>query len=108
MLSWWRAMWLFVFFDLPVKSKPQRKRATEFRRSLLKDGFEMAQYSVYLRPCPTDENASIHVRRVQGIIPQEGKVRILKITDAQFSRMHCFQGKIPIPPEHQPRQLDLY
>lgn len=37
-------MWLFVFFDLPVATKKQRKEATRFRKSLEKDGFTMMQF----------------------------------------------------------------
>lgn len=42
-------MWLFVFFDLPVKTKPERRTATRFRNFLLKDGYMMIQFSVYAR-----------------------------------------------------------
>jgi len=40
-------MWLFVFFDLPTDTKTDRKNAARFRKGLLKDGFEMMQFSVY-------------------------------------------------------------
>ena len=30
-------MWLFVFFDLPVLTKKERKIATDFRKNLMKD-----------------------------------------------------------------------
>ena len=39
-------MWLFVFFDLPVTTKKERKDATQFRKSLEKDGFSMMQFSM--------------------------------------------------------------
>ena len=107
-LSAYRAMWLLVLFDLPVKSKPQRKLATSSREYLLKDGFSRIQYSVYTRPCPSEENAQVHRRRVQQAVPPEGLVRILVFTDKQFSRMDCYQGAIPVAPESQPRQLDLF
>ena len=40
-----RCMRVMVFFDLPVKSKKDRKAYTDFRRDLLKMGFTMVQYS---------------------------------------------------------------
>ena len=101
-------MWLMVLFDLPVKSKPQRKRATLFRKILLQDGFHMIQYSVYSRPCPSEENATVHRKRIRAAIPAEGLVRILTFTDKQFARMDCFQGAIPVPTEGKPEQLDLF
>ncbi|MGC6426759.1 MAG: CRISPR-associated endonuclease Cas2 [Akkermansiaceae bacterium] len=42
--------WLMVAFDLPTKTKDERKRYTHFRKCLLDDGFLMMQYSVYIRP----------------------------------------------------------
>lgn len=42
-----RFVWLMVFFDLPVKTKPQRRRASQFRIFLKKEGYMMLQLSVY-------------------------------------------------------------
>ena len=41
-----RFMRVMVFFDLPVKTKKDRKAYTDFRKFLIKDGFIMVQYSV--------------------------------------------------------------
>ena len=46
-LNAYKIMWLFVVFDLPVKTKKDRKNANQFRKNLLKDGFTMMQVSVY-------------------------------------------------------------
>ena len=101
-------MWLIVLFDLPVKTKPQRKAATGFRKHLLEDGFEMMQYSVYLRACPSEENASAHLARVQSGLPPLGSVRIMRVTDRQFGRMLCFDGKRAAQPEEMPAQLEFF
>jgi len=101
-------MWLFVMFDLPVKTAAQRKLATGYRELLLKDGFSMLQYSIYLRPCPSEENAEAHLSRARAAVPPEGHVRILQITDKQFGRMVSMLGEKPIPAPDQPRQLELF
>ena len=51
MLSGYRLMWILVMFDLPVVEPQERKAATGFRNALLDMGFEMTQFSVYLRFC---------------------------------------------------------
>lgn len=107
-LSGFRAMWVFVMFDLPVKTKAGRKAATAFRNSLIKDGFDMVQYSVYSRPCPSDENAVVHVNRVKSNLPPNGQVRILKFTDKQYARMECFQSRISAKTETMPGQIQLF
>lgn len=101
-------MWVLVLFDLPVRTKSERKRATGFRKALLEDGFTMMQYSVYMRPCPSDENAETHRRRIRAILPVRGAVRIISITDRQFSKILCFNGKSRESAEAMPSQLEFF
>src|SRR5204863_154608 len=82
----------------PVDTKAARKRYARFRKSLVNDGFLMLQFSVYGRPCPSEENALVHSGRVKKAIPSEGQVRILRLTDMQFSRMEVFYGKTAVDP----------
>ena len=63
-LNAYRIMWLFVFFDLPVITKKERKIATIFRKGLVKDGFVMMQFSVYIRHCASKESQDVHIMRV--------------------------------------------
>ena len=39
-----RIVWLFVFFDLPVGTKGDRRAATRFRNFLKDDGYMMLQW----------------------------------------------------------------
>ena len=41
-----RLMRILVMFDLPVKTKAERRNATQFRNFLVGDGYHMVQYSV--------------------------------------------------------------
>ena len=104
----YRIMWLFVFFDLPVVEHDDRKAAAEFRKSLLSDGFSMMQFSIYIRPCPSKENAEVHIKRVKKAVPHKGKVSILKVTDKQFSMIINFIGSKPEKPPDPPEQLLLF
>lgn len=104
----YRIMWVLVFFDLPVETPRERKAATEFRKELLRDGFTMFQFSIYLRNCPSKENADVHVNRVKKLLPKKGHVGILSVTDRQLSQMEIFFGKkeVEIPTGYQ--QLELF
>ena len=55
-LNAYRIMWILVFFDLPTETKLERKRYAQFRENLLKDGFGMFQFSIYIRHCSSREN----------------------------------------------------
>ena len=65
-------MWLCVFFDLPVGTKRERKAATRFRLDLLDLGFEMTQFSVYLRFCAGKEQAESYERKIEQAMPSAG------------------------------------
>ena len=104
----YRTMWILVLFDLPTETKKERRAASLFRTSLLKDGFKMFQFSIYLRCCPSRENTIVHTKRVKKLLPESGKVGILSVTDKQFGMMELFYGisKSALPGE--PRQLTLF
>ncbi len=101
-------MWVVAMFDLPVDTKKARRAYTDFRKFLLKDGFTMMQFSVYIRHCASEENAIVHVQRVERSVPPDGEVRIITITDKQFERMRIFWGKMRKPPAPPPAQLELF
>ena len=107
-LSDYRFMWIIAMFDLPTDTKEARKAYTQFRKRLLKDGFAMMQYSVYVRHCASLENVDVHVGRVENALPGDGEVRILTVTESQYKRMHVFWGKRRKPPEPPPAQLELF
>lgn len=101
-------MWVLVFFDLPTETKKQRSLATRFRKSLLDDGFSMFQFSIYLRHCPSKENAEVHIKRTKKNQPPEGKVGILCVTDKQFIQMELFFSKKVTELPNIPQQLELF
>ena len=107
-LNQYRIMWVLVFFDIPVETKKQRKVAAQFRKELVKDGFSMFQFSIYLRNCPSRENAEVHVKRVKKMLPEFGHVGILQITDKQFGQMEIYYGEKPAPKTKVPQQLELF
>src|SRR5690606_11452279 len=93
LISGYRCMWVLTLFDLPVDSKDARRAYTEFRKMLLKNGFMKMQFSVYIRHCASEENATVHVQRIERCLPPDGEVRIMTVTDKQFERMQVFWGK---------------
>ena len=107
-LSGYRMMWLYVMFDLPVMTPKERKTATKFRKFLLDEGFEMAQYSVYLRFAESKEAAETHIGRVREVLPRKGKVHIVTITDKQYGNARIFTGTKSEPRPKNPGQLALF
>ncbi|MFY9151807.1 MAG: CRISPR-associated endonuclease Cas2 [Prolixibacteraceae bacterium] len=101
-------MWVLVFFDIPVETNKQRKLAARFRKELIRDGFTMFQFSIYLRNCPSRENADVHSQRVKNMLPEFGHIGILKITDKQFGMMELFCSSQSIKKPEVAFQLELF
>jgi len=99
-----------VAFDLPTLTKSERRAASKFRKFLLEDGFQMMQFSVYVRPCVTASRQQTHLRRVKAHIPPEGSVRAIYITRAQWARSYVIHGSPAkeVPPEKIPEQTLLW
>ena len=101
-------MWVMVLFDLPTETRKERKFAVDFRKDLLKSGYKMFQFSIYIRFCQSRENASMHVKRVKNALPKHGKVGIMMITDKQFAMMEIFYGKKQVDLPQPVQQLSLF
>ena len=108
LLSGFRALWLFTLFDLPVKTKKERRVYTRFRKALIREGFVMLQFSVYARYCKSDETATWFRERVRAELPAKGQVRLLSVTDRQFGKMDVFFGKETEAVEEPPHQFELF
>lgn len=107
-LNAYRIMWVLVFFDLPTETKRERKIYADFRKKLLKDGFSMFQFSIYMRHCPSMENAQVHTKRVKSNLPEKGHVGIITITDKQFGMMELFYGHKKTEAISGPQQLEMF
>ena len=92
-----KLMRILVFFDLPVKTKPQRTAATRFHNFLLADGYYMVQLSVYARICNGMDSVQAHKNRLYRALPARGAVRMLVITERQYENIEILLGK----PEEQ-------
>ncbi len=106
--SAYRNMWLLVMFDLPTETAEDKKSYHDFRESLLSDGFQMIQYSVYLRYCASVENTIVHENRVMNALPPTGNIRCIQFTDRQFEQMKVFFGRESVPTEKPTSQLSLF
>jgi CRISPR-associated protein Cas2 len=107
-LNAYRIMWVLVFFDLPTDTKKDRKNYALFRKKIQADGFQMFQFSIYLRHCSSKENAEVHTRRVKSILPPKGHVGIMCVTDKQFGMMEIFRGRELSESPETIQQLELF
>lgn len=87
-------MRVLLMFDVPTKSKQEQKNATKFRNKLIKLGYFMLQFSVYMRICKGMSSAKSSIEMVKKILPPYGNVRALIITEKQFDKMELLLGGV--------------
>ena len=104
----YRIMWVIVFFDLPTEFKKDRKNYRNFVKRLEQDGFERFQFSIFMRHCPSMENAQVHIKRVKSFLPPKGHVCILHLTDKQFGMMEVFLSRKKEETPKISQQLELF
>ncbi len=86
-------MRILVFFDLPVVTKEEKRIYVGFRKFLIEDGYDMLQFSVYCRIVNGEDAVDKHLRRLKSVLPQNGSVRFLQITDRQYAAMKVLLGE---------------
>lgn len=101
-------MRLLVLFDLPTSTTSERRLATRFRNYLLNDGFNMLQHSVYTRLCPNRDIAEKHKIRIIKNSPANGSVRIINLTENQFTSMYIVVGEKTIEEQHLPAKQMVF
>ena len=77
----YRIMWVLVFFDLPTETKKDRKIYARFRKDIMADGFNMFQFSIYLRHCASREILNATHSHLQQQLPT-------RRTQPRSSRVH--------------------
>ncbi len=86
------AMRLLCFFDLPMETNQEKRVYRNFRKKLIANGFEMLQFSVYYRTCPNRSFAKKFYKRLEEDPLPDGNVRLLAVTEKQFSEMVLIIG----------------
>ena len=83
---------IILFYDLPVETDSQRKAYDKKKKKLITNGFIMLQKSVYTKLVINRQSMELEINKVKTILPKEGLVQILTVTEKQFSRIETILG----------------
>jgi CRISPR-associated protein Cas2 len=83
-----------LFFDLPTITSQDLKNYRGFIKNIKKLGFYMIQESVYVKMSLDYQSTCSTIQKLKSIVPSEGNVMILNITEKQFSSMEILVGDI--------------
>jgi CRISPR-associated protein Cas2 len=86
-------MRLLLFFDLPIIVDRQKRAYTHFLKAIKRQGFYMLQYSVYVKLNMDQRAAESSIKQVKEILPKEGYVAILMVTERQFASIQYLLGE---------------
>ena len=107
-LNAYRNMVIYVCYDLPTKTKKQRRAYQKFVNDLEREGFSRMQYSIFIRPCMSRQNEKAHRRRVRNLLPEEGHCIIFSMTDKQFEDLEVYYAGSKADNPEIPKQLMLF
>lgn len=87
-------MRMILFFDLPSVTKRDFREYSKFIKSIKKLGFVMMQESVYTKLALNPSVVSSCMLELKKIVPPEGIVSVLNITENQFTSIEHLIGEI--------------
>jgi CRISPR-associated protein Cas2 len=79
-------------FDLPTKTKPDRRTYRRFRKRLLALGFTRMQFSVYIKFADSKTQCDALQRCIKKALPKKGNIRMIVLTDKQYETMVVFDN----------------
>ena len=83
---------IILFFDLPMNTKKEKRVYQHCRKYLIQNGYMMMQFSVYCKIFANREAAVNHVCILKRNVPKEGQIRILLVTEKQYSKIQIIVG----------------
>lgn len=88
-----RYMRIILFYDLPVTTLLEKKLYRKFHKDIEKEGFVQMQESVYTKVVLNLQMAKSSISRLKKLVPQNGLVQVLTVTEKQYASMECIAGK---------------
>lgn len=85
-------MRLFLFFDLPSKEELEKKEYRIFHNALVKHGYIMMQFSVYIKAVNSVSKVKREIEKIRKYVPKNGNIRIISVTESQYNNMEIILG----------------
>lgn len=79
-------------FDLPSSESQERKEYQKFHKEIIRNGYIMVQYSVYSKAINFKSKIEAEIKNIKKFIPSDGNIRIIVLTEKQYSEMYVILG----------------
>jgi CRISPR-associated protein Cas2 len=101
-------MRLICLFDLPSVSDEEVKNAKNFREFLLKKGFVMLQWSMYVKHLLYNDSVTHLSESIRRKLPENGNLMLIEMTDRQFESIMVFNNYQTQKPPRKYSELELF
>lgn len=92
-MSKYNYMRIIIMYDLPNNNSDENKDYTKFRKNLIKNGYIMMQFSVYIKCLNVKTKFKNEVKKISKFIPPQGNIRVLSITEKQYQDIIYLNGE---------------
>lgn len=82
-----------LFFDLPTITSKNKKDYRHFVKKLINFGFYRLQESVFVKMSIDSSAANNSVSNIKTVLPPDGKIFCITITEKQFAEMEVLLGE---------------
>lgn len=89
----YKYMRILVMYDLPNNTTQENKQYTKFRKLLIKNGYSMIQFSVYVKCLNVKTKFKNEVKKISKYIPPQGNIRVLAVTEKQYQDIIFLRGE---------------
>ncbi|MCI7220134.1 MAG: CRISPR-associated endonuclease Cas2 [Candidatus Enterosoma sp.] len=83
-----------LFFDLPTLTSKNLRDYRHFVKDIQLLGFYRIQESVFVKMSTSQESANLLSKKITKILPKEGCVFSIQVTETQFSKMNIYLGEM--------------
>lgn len=87
-----KIMRLIIMYDLNSTTDEDKKEYTKFHNFIIKKGYIMMQYSIYMKVLNTPTKVIYEIKSLRVNTPPNGNIRTLAITDNQYYSMKLLRG----------------
>ena len=85
-------MRIIIMYDLDMSDPSLVRQYNIFHKNLIRKGYMMMQYSIYIKILNAPTKKNYEIKSLKKIVPNNGNVRVLVITNQQYNNMEMIRG----------------
>lgn len=84
-----RQMRIILMYDIYDDNS---RESNSFRNNLIKNGYYMIQYSIYVKVIPSYSQYSSEKQKISKFLPKSANVRLILLSEKQYQEIELIKG----------------